>query len=92
MCNFRNLQLKFSFFGILQIKSKVRDFANLCIHSNSLLLHPSLYFAVVFLWKTSKRFSHIFAKRPQGLCKICCGNLPAVAADISKSFGFEKSK
>ena len=71
---------------------KVRDFANLCIHSNSLLLHPSLILRSSFYGKQASAFRILFAKRPQGLCKICCGNLSAVAADIRKSFGFEKSK
>ena len=45
-----------------------------------------------FCDKQASAFRILFAKRPQGLCKICCGNLPAVAADIRRSFGFEKSK
>jgi len=43
-----------------------------------------------FYDKQASAFRILFAKRPQGLCKICCGNLPAVAADIRKSFGFRK--
>ena len=41
---------------------KVRDFANLCIHSNFLLLHPSLNLQSSFLWLTSNCFSHIICK------------------------------
>ena len=43
-----------------------------------------------FYGKQASASRILFAKRPQGLCKICCGNLLAVAADVRKSFGFRK--